>query len=163
MRDSPYIGPPGDDVDEAWHALFGNMSLRVSAEELARHSQTSVSLPDGGYLAWLGVYHNLHCVKVLRQVNYREYYHPNLTKQGVRDLQIHADHCIDQLRNALMCHGDTESLTTFTWSNQWSKPLLSPRKPQHRCLNWDAMVESLWWRIVSREELHRMSNPILSK
>ena len=159
MRDSPYIGVPSPKVDGAWNTLFGNMSLRFTAEELARTSQSSVALPDGGHLAWLGVYHELHCVKVLRQANYREHYHPNLTDQELRDLQVHADHCIDQLREALMCHGDTESLTTFIWSDRWEKPLLSPQRPQHRCLDWDAMVASMRERIVNDEELGRLRRP----
>ena len=41
---------------------MGNMSIRVTKEELDAHGQTSVELPGGGYLAWLGVFHELHCV-----------------------------------------------------------------------------------------------------
>lgn len=39
-----------------------NMSVRVSQEELDVHGQKSIALPNGGYLAWLGVFHELHCV-----------------------------------------------------------------------------------------------------
>ena len=159
MRDSPYVGAPTLESDQAWDILFSNMSLRVSASELSQHSQSSVALPEGGYLAWLGVYHELHCMKVLRQINYREYYHPNLSAQGLRNLQVHADHCIDLLREALMCHGDTESLTTFVWSEGWEKPLLSPQRPKHRCLDWDLMVDSMRLRIVGDAELNRLTPP----
>ena len=41
---------------------MGNMSIRVTKAELEAHGQTSVQLPGGGYLAWLGVFHELHCV-----------------------------------------------------------------------------------------------------
>lgn len=62
MRESPYVGRPSQEVDQAWGDLMGNMSIRVTKAELDRNDQTSVELPQGGYLAWLGVFHQLHCV-----------------------------------------------------------------------------------------------------
>lgn len=38
------------------------MSIRVSENELIRNNQTSVYLPNGGFLAWLEIFHELHCV-----------------------------------------------------------------------------------------------------
>ena len=160
MHNSPYVGRDFAAVDSAWDLLLGNMSLRVDSDELAEHSQSSVSLPDGGHLAWLGVYHELHCIKMLQRMNYREHYQPDLTEQGLRDQQVHVDHCIDQLREASMCRSDTESLTTFIWSERWDKPLLSPQRPQHRCVDWDSLVSSFQDRIVGEGELNRMSRPM---
>lgn len=62
FQDSPFTGSPGPESDRAWHDLLSNMSVRVSREELERGNQTSVELPGGGYMAWLGVFHELHCV-----------------------------------------------------------------------------------------------------
>lgn len=62
FNESPFAGPPSTEVDEAWHNLMLNMSVRVTKEELDAHGQTSIELPGGGYLAWLGVFHELHCV-----------------------------------------------------------------------------------------------------
>lgn len=73
---NPYAGEPTAEGDEAWHTLHNNMSVRVTAEKLAAHDQTSVALPNGGYLAWLGVFHELHCVKMLQQWSWREHYFP---------------------------------------------------------------------------------------
>ena len=39
------------------------MSIRVSAEELEKINRTSVHLPEGGgFMAWLEIFHELHCV-----------------------------------------------------------------------------------------------------
>ena len=39
------------------------MHIRVTEAELRRDTQDSVALPEsGGYLGWLGVFHELHCV-----------------------------------------------------------------------------------------------------
>jgi hypothetical protein len=62
MRDTPYIGQPTPSVDDAWSKLLANMSIRVSDSELNRQSATSMPLPHGGNLAWLGVFHELHCI-----------------------------------------------------------------------------------------------------
>lgn len=61
MHESPYVGPPDPNVDHAWSDLMANMSIRVTKSELTQNNQTSVRLPGGGYLAWLGVFHQLHC------------------------------------------------------------------------------------------------------
>jgi hypothetical protein len=68
FNESPFAGNPSQEVDEAWHNLMLNMSIRVSKEELEAHGQTSVELPGGGYLAWLGVFHELHCVVSCRSI-----------------------------------------------------------------------------------------------
>ena len=50
-------------IDEAWLKLLEPMNTRVTAEELAKRNQTSIALPKGGgYLAWLEVFHELHCI-----------------------------------------------------------------------------------------------------
>ena len=62
FNESPFAGPPSLETDVAWHDLMGNMSIRVTKAELEAHGQKSIKLPGGGYLAWLGVFHELHCV-----------------------------------------------------------------------------------------------------
>lgn len=77
FQDSPFTGSPGPESDRAWHDLLSNMTVRVSREELERGNQTSVELPGGGYMAWLGVFHELHCVvsTVLRSFLYGRTHH----------------------------------------------------------------------------------------
>lgn len=163
MSQSPYVGQPTTEVEAAWHLLLAPASLRVSEEELQSSdpfgpsTQASVALPNGGRLAWLGVYHELHCVKMLYQANYRHQLHPNLTELELRDLQVHADHCIDQLREAVMCHGDVRSLTTFTWKEGYSRPLLSPERPVHRCMDWGMLVDNLRKRVVGDAEMETLT------
>lgn len=39
------------------------MHIRITEEELRRDNQASVALTEGGgYLGWLGVFHELHCI-----------------------------------------------------------------------------------------------------
>lgn len=62
FQDSPYTGSPSASTDRAWHDLMSKMTIRVTSQELERGNQSSVELPDGGHMAWLGVFHEMHCV-----------------------------------------------------------------------------------------------------
>lgn len=89
--------------------MLNSITLRVSKEELERQNQTSVQLPGGGYMAWLGMSHELHCIvsprihnrkrakhgsdsvkKMLRQWNYRSHYHPDITEEESGHWIVHA-------------------------------------------------------------------------
>ncbi|KAA8566477.1 hypothetical protein EYC84_009039 [Monilinia fructicola] len=157
---SPYAGPPSDSVDQAWHDLLRNMNIRVTTEELEKSNQKSISLPEGGgHMAWIGAHHQLHCIKMLRRWNYRDYYYPNITDPTIEHWDIHADHCFDVLRNAVMCQGDT-TLITFGW-DKLSKPQPHVKATEHRCVDWNALMESLADRVVGEEEMAALVNPRL--
>ncbi|KAJ0117214.1 Tat pathway signal sequence [Diaporthe amygdali] len=158
---SPYAGEPTPESDAAWHTLLNNMSVRVTGDELARHNQTSVALPGGGYLAWLGVFHELHCVKMLRQWSWREHYFPNMTAHEHRHQMVHIDHCLDWLRNAAICGADTSALAVFKWDEKLPHPMLNTKRVPHRCVDWDALTRSHEDRVVSRDEIVSLKNPLL--
>lgn len=115
---------------------------------------SSVPLNDeqGGYLVTLDVFHTLHCVNQVRKFYYSDYYHnPN----PIEDQRDHFDHCIDLLRQTVMCHGDI-SLHTYTWKDdyRWPWPTM---ETTHQCRNWDKLME--WSKNHSLESL---TGPILS-
>lgn len=65
LSQSPFAGKPSPEIDAAWEDLLAPMHIRVTATELRRTNQESVALTEeegGGYLAWLGVFHELHCI-----------------------------------------------------------------------------------------------------
>ncbi|KAI0197960.1 hypothetical protein F4808DRAFT_437229 [Astrocystis sublimbata] len=89
---SPFAGGPSDAVDKAWSSLMESISIRVTQDELNRNGnhQTSINLPiGGGNLAWLGAFHHLHCLKMIRQINYSHHYFPNQTEGERKDLEVH--------------------------------------------------------------------------
>lgn len=63
-----YRGDPRPESDKAWHELLKYSNIRVSAEELKAINRTSVKLSDGSgmYMSELNVYHQLHCLKMIR-------------------------------------------------------------------------------------------------
>ncbi|KAI0432185.1 hypothetical protein F5Y09DRAFT_166537 [Xylaria sp. FL1042] len=131
---SPYMGM-SDESDAAWHELMQHTSFRLTDEELRRLNRTSVALGDGGYMAMPTVFHELHCLKMVR-------WNMNLTRYGhwfgVRDheeLHEHIDHCMDVIRQSIMCRADMSPMT-FDWT-------LKSRVPEanfdtdHECINWN--------------------------
>ncbi|KAL9040363.1 MAG: hypothetical protein Q9214_004513 [Letrouitia sp. 1 TL-2023] len=140
--DNPFKGPPSKQLDHAWHTLFVNSNVRVTADDLKKIDRTSVPIGDGnGYYAiptqtkiLKDVYHQLHCLKFLRQMLYNDYYQIEKPTNP-----IHIDHCVDNLRQNLMCQADV-SLLTFDWVDNDRAP-----KPnfaiEHECHNWDRIEE----------------------
>ncbi|KAK4090436.1 hypothetical protein Purlil1_5108 [Purpureocillium lilacinum] len=149
-----YRGPPRPEQDAAWEDLLRYNNLRVQKEDLDKANATSVPLNDdqGGYLATLDVFHTLHCVNKIRKSYYSDYYHdPN----PLADQQEHFDHCIDLLRQVVMCHGDV-SLHTYQWKEDYRWPWPS-MQTEHQCRNWDKLMD---W---SKEHyIPSLTGPILS-
>ena len=89
----------------------------------------------GGYLVTLDVFHELHCLNMLREFVYRDYYPDKHTMEAQID---HLDHCIDLLRQVLMCHSDI-SLHTYGWKDgyRWPWPDFTI---EHECRSWDHLM-----------------------
>jgi hypothetical protein len=62
-----------------------------------------------GYRVAIEVFHQLHCLNLLRQANHMEHYSSQGgdTAAEPHDLHGHLDHCIDALRQFVMCQSDT--------------------------------------------------------
>jgi hypothetical protein len=162
LNHNPFAGPPrgNPDIDETWRELLKNINIRVSKDELESTGQTSVDLPEnGGYLAWFGAYHELHCLKFVRQWVYRDHYFPNITQSEHGVLEMHTDHCIEYLRQSAMCHADT-SLTVFRWDEHRDKPVMKSKRAPHMCRDWEAVEEVARQRSIGTSEFKGLRNPL---
>lgn len=162
LSQSPFAGPPSPEIDAAWDELLAPMHMRVSLWELRRDNQDSVKLPEGGgYLGWMGVFHELHCIRMLREWNYRSYYHGDISIDERKHLASHIDHCFEMLRQSAVCHADT-SLTTFKWHPQKTRPMFNASESIHRCINWEMLMDSAASRMVQEDEILRLENPLIN-
>ncbi|SPQ25729.1 8a642c71-02e4-4acf-b4ee-2291641d0938 [Thermothielavioides terrestris] len=90
-----------EEVDAAWEDLLYALNIRISEDEMSilhENRTHRVRVNGGDYVGVLGVYHHMHCLYNLRRVVHWDYY----------------DHCIDSIRQALMCHTNT-ALYTAEW------------------------------------------------
>ncbi|KAI1325973.1 hypothetical protein F5Y16DRAFT_250380 [Xylariaceae sp. FL0255] len=146
-----FKGPTVKEVDRAWLQLLnGGHELRMSKEEVARAGLETVDLEDGSgdQIVLSTTYHMLHCIYVLYQLNHPEFYgvDPGLVPQD-----IHVDHCVDNLRQYLMCHA-TDSLMTFVWREDTPRPYPALDTTE-TCVDWDYYDKWTRAHSLSKSEL----------
>lgn len=66
------------------------------------------------------------------------------------------------LRQSAMCHADA-SITTFKWDPSNVKPMFNISEAIHTCVDWDTLMQSLAGRIIQKEEIMQLQNPLMSK
>ncbi|KAH8585369.1 hypothetical protein B0O99DRAFT_559710 [Bisporella sp. PMI_857] len=132
-----YKGEPRPELDKAWEESYLQWSqIIVSEGDLKAIDRTSIRLTDGsGYLGTLGVFHQLHCLDYIRKYMYPDYYHSAETPMRNRQ---HVDHCIDEIRLSILCHGDI-SVITWGWKDTEATPYAN-FKVEHECRNWDSIL-----------------------
>ncbi|PLB51573.1 hypothetical protein P170DRAFT_352188 [Aspergillus steynii IBT 23096] len=144
--DNPFAGPPRPEMDDAWHDLLKNDNIRVPAAYLREKNLTSIYTEDYTEgIASLSVYHSLHCLKKIKHMIYREYYHADLDETAMARESKHVDHCIEYIRESLMCQPDL-SLVTFRWINntaQYDDPAqfypTNFDRDLHCCVDWERL------------------------
>ncbi|KAI1831337.1 hypothetical protein DTO013E5_6428 [Penicillium roqueforti] len=137
---NPFKGPPRPESEEGWHKLLNlAAAIRVDKEVLDRINRTSVALQDGlGYMVGLDVYHQLHCLVRIHTsaIRYLHREHYNMTEEN---LGQHIDHCLDGLRQYIMCNADVV-LNTFDWIPNFPRPWPN-FQVVHECVNWEAIED----------------------
>ncbi|KAF2769276.1 hypothetical protein EJ03DRAFT_272513, partial [Teratosphaeria nubilosa] len=110
-----------------------------------------IQMPGGTYFGVMAVFHNLHCLlRYSHRALHPEYYGLDLLAgDEVARHWEHTEHCLNQLKNALMCHGDTTLLTMY-WDDKMYQPVANWSSP-HECINWDRFME---WVVPNSVDIH---------
>ncbi|KAI1208031.1 uncharacterized protein F4807DRAFT_468908 [Annulohypoxylon truncatum] len=139
---TPYTGYPNSVSDAAWADLLKGISLKILPEEMERLGYTSLALKDGsGFVGSLGVYHELHCIKRVRKMIYWNYYYPNMTTDEWHHQMGHIEHCLEQIRQSAICHGDV-NVIPFSWLQDDEHQIPLPTMQfgsLHQCIKWDKL------------------------
>ena len=127
----------GPEIDESWDYITNDSASAHSAFKFnVQANQTPFLVPDTmvsreemikmgldpngaleitdpatgkrGFRVAIEVFHQLHCLDLLRQANYKSHYkHENGDiHTSAKNLHGHLDHCVDALRQFVMCQGD---------------------------------------------------------
>ncbi|KAI9744826.1 MAG: hypothetical protein M1818_001751 [Claussenomyces sp. TS43310] len=138
-----YQGAPSKEVNQAWFDLYPSTTSRISAAEAAKLGNKTVRIPDDpeNFIVSLDVFHHLHCLNVIRKKIWGVI--PETYIERVMLEMEHVDHCLDSIRQSLMCSGD---VTPLPW--KWRKndtdgtDLLVPEAHvTHTCRDFDAIVQ----------------------
>lgn len=167
---SVYMGKPSPELDGAWNAIVQRSKpTRITSEMLKKlHKEERPSLirfmdvDGGGYLGSLEFTHQLHCLNVLRKHTYYDYYKDTepAILEGPRAYRNHLDHCVDMLRQHVLCNADV-GLVTYDWVKGYDTPY-PDFSNWHRCRN----VEKIWeWNEensvhLPRERLTRFGDDV---
>lgn len=158
-----YRLPPGPDVDAAWDRLAAADGIfPLSSSDVVRMGKDPAYTvkaplswgfpPDKSNMMGIEGFHQLHCLNALRKgliINYHHYWgsHYGFTPPIV--FARHLNHCLDMLRQHLMCHADLEGFT-FDWREGQEKPYadFGIRKT---CVDFDYLLE---WNEKHRDPRH---------
>jgi len=144
-----FKGPPSPSIDEHWDSItYGDGGVINISEDVLRAVNASVEYsvklaPEigGGYMASVEALHQLHCLDILRQATYEDYYKDKAEpwKDSPQTLRYHLDHCVDNLRQKLMCDADA-GILTYVWVKGHPAPF-PDFSVQHKCRDFDALKD----------------------
>lgn len=89
--------------------------------------------------------HQLHCLHYLWQDHHAAFF-PNTTQRKQKEVpelyERHYEHCVDYIRQTIMCNFDT-SLLSYDWVREHQTPTPNSNV-MHRCVDWG--VVQGWFR-----------------
>lgn len=123
--------PESDALWEEWELTRILPITREQVTKLGKDPETAVKLEDSlwglgddAYAAQFDVFHQLHCLNSLRQIAYGSYYNRSMVNpapEKPRLREIHLNHCVDILMQAIQCSGNV-NLITMHWVETQSYP-----------------------------------------
>ncbi|KAH0422891.1 hypothetical protein CcaCcLH18_12543 [Colletotrichum camelliae] len=156
MQPSPYRGKPTREVEEAWIRLWRVPPIRFPEDKLAALSKAPAEkyehVPQelgGGVKGFLNVFHQLHCLNLVRQYTYRnDYDYSNVTAFRAPEELVrgHIDHCIETIRKSLMCTADVTPVV-FEKDSSRASGSKSDFNLRRKCRNFDKIQD---WTIMNR-------------
>ncbi|KAI1171177.1 hypothetical protein F4777DRAFT_594077 [Nemania sp. FL0916] len=129
---------PTDELDRAWADLYENWGfVAIAEDQAAQLTEKTAPIPGnpGHYLVGLDVFHQLHCLDNIRKAFWPDRYMKD-DVHGDRS-GLHLDHCIDSLRQSLMCSSDISTLH-FDWLPEKHKNFVVS-SATHTCRNFEKL------------------------
>ncbi|KAG2068285.1 hypothetical protein BDR04DRAFT_1079564 [Suillus decipiens] len=146
---SIYRGSPSPELDAAWDDIAVDARpVRLTLDQLLRTgekpSPAMAVYPDeygGGYMATIEAIHLLHCTNMLRRASWGDYYRSS--DYSIHDspeaFRTHLDHCIEMLRQDIMCRGDV-TMVTYDWVEGAEYPT-PDFNVLHQCRNFQKILD----------------------
>ncbi|KAK7044215.1 hypothetical protein VNI00_007937 [Paramarasmius palmivorus] len=133
---SPFQIPSSPELDEAWEDLyqFGISKITKDQAMLLPNKTWPIPGDEEHYVAELDVFHNLHCLNMVRKALDPAYYTDwNIAEN--KESAKHVSHCLDWVRQSIMCHADT-SVIVWQWED-WANETIVKGDVAHTCRNFE--------------------------
>ncbi|KAI4179243.1 MAG: hypothetical protein LQ346_007234 [Caloplaca aetnensis] len=124
--------------------------MSATEEDVLKMGKTkdAVKIPSeygGGYMASLEVNHQLHCMNFIRKSLFPDYYSPPSPYASLEFsdppsvIKTHQSHCIEMLRQFVMCHADV-GLITHHFVKDYPQPY-PDFNTWHQCRNFESVLQ----------------------
>ncbi|KAK7019620.1 hypothetical protein R3P38DRAFT_3319284 [Favolaschia claudopus] len=136
---SPFQVPSSPALDKAWEDLYDFGISRISKSEAAKLPNKTSPIPGdpGYYIAELDTQCFMSCIALDPE------YYPEWNIKLVKHSREHVSHCVDWLRQSIMCHVDT-SVIVWQWNDRIKQSTPKARIP-HVCRKFEPIWE--WGRV----------------
>ncbi|MCJ1394221.1 hypothetical protein MMC18_007099 [Xylographa bjoerkii] len=128
---SIYRQDPSDEVDKAWHRLANINPIPLSSADVEKLGYDPLivarwpevyGLGSDAYVGRLDVFHEIHCLDMLRrEVHYDHYYGKQWPNGAPQDHRIHISHCVYALLQSLTCSANTDPFIHY-WVDVGDEP-----------------------------------------
>ncbi|KAJ3552823.1 hypothetical protein NM688_g3950 [Phlebia brevispora] len=139
---SVYSNDPSDQVDQAWHDLYARFEvLQIPKDDAMRlpNKTIPVAADPSQYIISVSVFHQLHCLDILRKVIHSDYYADPVTGDiGLllhEEIPDHVGHCLDFLRQGVMCAADVSPMIWYWREDRQAMSL--ELGAAHTCRRWE--------------------------
>ncbi|KAE9377295.1 hypothetical protein N431DRAFT_542655 [Stipitochalara longipes BDJ] len=144
---SGYVGT-SNETEEMWNWVtvdIGDQMITPEELKLVNKPETSIKTKDPktgkeGYRIGLEVFHQLHCLNLIRKSTFREYYDgkDDFAGKDEKTIRGHLDHCLEMLRMNIMCQVDIGVITFHELADKPGDPW-PDFSTLHVCRDFDAV------------------------
>ncbi|KAF2161253.1 hypothetical protein M409DRAFT_28292 [Zasmidium cellare ATCC 36951] len=166
---SRWRGPPSHEIDEAWHDIARENLILVTDDEVRAAGKDPARVvrlppqyehrygPGALTLTQYGV--ELSCLNWIRMYIHADYYREHddfhiFEQNSDETLRLKLDHCVEVLRDSLMCNAGT-SIITHQWIQDRPRMFQDLHFPEKTCKDFDALV-----RWTKEREVEEMTHPV---
>lgn len=160
---------PTEDVDRAWQELEWIRTFPITANDvrgIGKDPELAVKFPpeygfgDDAYVAQLDIFHQLHCLNLLRHIAWGEFDRDGVTaKRPYSDLHwIHVAHCTEVIRENLVC-GANLDVITFNWKETQDLPF-ADFSVNKKCSNTEVLMEWQEKNTIVAERARNFTRPV---
>ncbi|OJJ50736.1 hypothetical protein ASPZODRAFT_126660 [Penicilliopsis zonata CBS 506.65] len=147
---SIYRQDPSPEVDAAWHRIANINPIAMNADEVRRNGYDPSIVAEwpaeygfgpGAFVGRLDVFHELHCLDLLRREAHYEHYYPEWPKSeggAPEDHRVHISHCVYSLLQSLMCSASTDPFIHY-WVDVGDEPY-PDFSINRQCRDFDAVL-----------------------
>ncbi|MCJ1431349.1 hypothetical protein MMC27_000700 [Xylographa pallens] len=163
---SIYRQPPSPAVDAAWERISLTRTIPISSADVLRVGKNplktakfplSHNLGPDAHVAQVDVFHQIHCLNILRKELHFSYYYGSAYPSGrasePAQQPMHVSHCLHILLQNLMCQASVD-VVTHRWVDVQKHPIpdFSVRKT---CRDFEAVLEYVEKRSVEFMSVRR--------